>query len=119
MKALLFIFFLVGLTASFKKVAEWFQDTKSINIIPEALIEMVAVFIFICTYGSDYTDEIIWMWVSIAVVLIITAFNLARYGIKDGTLASFAELVFSVAAAFLLICIILARETKRKKRRYK
>lgn len=83
-KALIFVFLLIGLTAFFKKVAEWFQNNKNINIIPAALIEMVAVFVFLGTYGSEYADEIVWMWISVAIVLVITVFNLIKYGIKDG-----------------------------------
>ena len=120
-KALIFIFLLIGLTAGFKKAADWFQYNKNINIVPAAFIEMIAVIIFMFTYGSEYTDEIIWMWVSIAIVLAVTIFNLIRYGVKDGALASLAELAFSISAAFLLACILVSRnqKTKYKKTRYR
>lgn len=119
-KALIFVFLLIGLTAFFKKVAEWFQNNKNINIIPAALIEMVAVFVFLGTYGSEYADEIVWMWISVAIVLVITVFNLIKYGIKDGILASLAELVFSISAALLIACILVTSGKKtRKKTRYK
>lgn len=83
-KALIFVFLLIGLTAFFKKATEWFQNNKNINIIPAALIEMVAVFVFLGTHGSEYADEIVWMWISVAIVLVITVFNLIKYGIKVG-----------------------------------
>lgn len=119
-KALIFVFLLIGLTAFFKKAAEWFQNNKNINIIPAALIEMVAVFVFLGTYGSQYTDEIIWMWISVAIVLVITVFNLIKYGIKDGILVSLAELVFSISAALLIACILVTSGKKtRKKTRYR
>ncbi len=116
-KALIFVFLLIGLTAYFKKAAEWFVDNKNINIIPAALIEMVAVIVFMFTYGSEYTDEIIWMWVSVAVVIAVTIFNLIKYGLKDGALASLAELVFSISAAFLLACILVASGSKKKNKK--
>lgn len=119
-KALIFVFLLIGLTAFFKKAAEWFQNNKNINIIPAALIEMVAVFVFIGTYGSEYADEIVWMWISVAIVLVITVFNLIKHGIKDGILASLAELVFSISAALLIACILVTSGKKtRKKTRYR
>ena len=120
-KVLLFLFLLLGLTAGFKKAADWFQYNKNINIVPAAFIEMIAVIIFMFTYGSEYTDEIIWMWVSIAIVLAVTIFNLIRHGVKDGALASLAELAFSISAAFLLVCILVSRsqKTKYKKTRYR
>lgn len=119
-KALIFVFLLIGLTAFFKKVAEWFQNNKNINIIPAALIEMVAVFVFLGTYGSEYADEIVWMWISVAIVLVITVFNLIKYGIKDGILVSLAELVFSISAALLIACILVTSGKKtRKKTRYR
>lgn len=73
---------------------------------------MVAVIVFMFTYGSKSTDEMIWMWVSIAVVLVVTIFNSIKYGLKDGALASLAELVFSISAAFLLTCILVSRNQK-------
>ena len=119
-KALIFVLLLIGLTAFFKNAAEWFQDNKNINIVPAAFIEMIAVFVFMGTYGSEYTDEIIWMWVAVAIVLVITLFNLIKYGIKDGILASLAELVFSISAALLIACILVTSGKKtRKKTRYK
>lgn len=120
-KTLVFVLLLIGLTSGFKKVADWFQHNKSINIVPAALIEMLAVIIFMVTYGSEHTAEIVWMWVSVAIVLAIIIFNLIRYGVKDGTLASLAELIFSVSAAFLLILILASRsqKTKRKKTRHR
>lgn len=116
-KALIFIILLIGLTAYFKKAAEWFIENKNINIIPAALIEMVAVIVFMFTYGSEYTDEIIWMWVSVSVVLAITIFNLVKCGLKDGALASLAELVFSISAAFLLAYILVASGSKKKSKK--
>lgn len=116
-KALIFVLLLIGLTAFFKNAAEWFQDNKNINIIPAAFIEMIAVFVFMGTYGSEYTDEIIWMWVSVGIVLAVTIFNLIKYGVKDGALASLAELVFSASAAFLLACILISRNKKTKRKR--
>ena len=114
MKMLIFVFVLIILTGIFKKVAEWFENTKNINIIPASFIEMPFVVVFMVTCGSEYTNEIIWMWVSVAVVVAVTIFNLVKYGLKDGTLVSLAELLFSVAAAFLLICIIVSRSSKKK-----
>jgi len=117
-KVLLIVLLLAGLTAGFRAVAEWFRDTKNINILPASLIEMVAVIVFAFTYGSKYTDEIIWMWVSVAVVLAVTVFNLIKYGLKDGILASIAELFFSVSSAFLLLCLLAARGGKSKGKSY-
>ena len=115
-KALIFIIALIGLTACFKKASEWFDKNKGINILPGALVEMVAVIIFMFTYGSEYNNDVTWMWVSIAVVLAVTIFNLIRHGLKDGILASLAELVFSISAAFLLACILVTSGREKKNR---
>lgn len=118
-KSLIFILILFGLTASFKKVADWFQNTKNINIIPASLIEMVAIIIFIFTYGSTYTNEVIWMWLSIAIILVIIILNLIKYGLKNGALASIAELAFCISAAFLLACILITRSQKSNDKRHR
>lgn len=118
-KAIIFIFLLLGLTVIFKKVAEWFQDTKDINILPASLIEMVAVIIFMFNFGSELKEDIIWTCISILIIVIVTIFNLIKYGIKDGALLSLAELIFSVSAAFLIAFIFLAGTEKRKVRKKK
>lgn len=118
--ALAFVFLLIVLTVLFKKTAEWFQDAKNINILPAALMEMAAVLVFLWTWGSQYTNDRIWMWAAVAVVAAITVFNWIQYGIKDGTLASLAELIFSISAALLVACILVTGGKKpRKKTRYK
>ena len=97
-----------------------FKDfsNKNINIVPASFIVMIAVIIFMFTYGSTYTDEIIWMWVSIAIVVAVTIFNLIKYGLKDGLLASIAELAFSSATALLLLSYLIVRsDNKTKKKR--
>ena len=117
-KALLVILLLIGLTGLFTKAANWFKYNKNINIVPASFIEMIAVIIFMFTYGSTYTDEIIWMWVSIAIVVTVTIFNLIKYGLKDGLLASIAELAFSSATALLLLSYLIVRsDNKTKKKR--
>jgi len=116
-KVLFFALLLFGLTAVFKRVAEWFEDVKNINIVPAALVEVVAVIIFIFTHGSKSTGGIVWMWVSVAVVLVVTIVNLIKYGIKDGVLVSFSELAFSVSAALLLICVFVSQNEKNKYKR--
>ncbi len=118
-KALLVILLLIGLCAAFKKTAEWFKHTKNINIVPAAFIEMIAAIIFMFTYGSTYTDEIVWMWVSIAIVIAITIFNLIKHGLKDGLLASLAELIFSASAALLLLSYLVVRNERSTKRKRK
>lgn len=116
-KAILIILLLVGLCAAFRKAAEWFQENKNINIIPAAFIEMIAAIIFMFTYGSTYTDEIVWMWIAVAIIVAITIFNLIKYGLKDGILASLAELIFSAAAALLILSYLVVRSERRTKRR--
>ena len=111
-KALICIILLVGLAAVFRRVANWFEYNKNINIVPASVIEMVAVIIFMFTYGSTYTNDIIWMWISIAIVLVVTIFNFIKYGFKDGLLASFAELAFSLSTAFLIACILVSKNKK-------
>ena len=116
-KAILIILLLVGLCAAFRKVAEWFQDNKNINIVPAAFVEMIAAIIFMFTYGSTSTEEIVWMWIAVAIVVAVTIFNLIKYGLKDGILTSLAELVFSVAAALLILSYLVVRSERRTKRR--
>ena len=115
-KALIFVLLLIALTVLFKIVADWFQYNKNINIIPSTLIEMVAVIIFMFTFDSTSTSGLVWMWASVAMVIGITIFNLAQYGIKNGILVSLAELIFSVSAAFLIVCMIVASSSKKKSR---
>ena len=114
---ILSIFLLLGLTAAFKKVSEWFQDNKGMNIIPPALIDMVAVLIFMFHYEGEKTEDTIWICVAIAIVLVIIVFNFIRYGLKNGALASLAELVFSVSAAILVAFLIAASSQKRKRKK--
>ena len=110
---------LIGLTAVFTKVAEWFQENKNINIIPAALIDTIAGAIFVFHYGSKDTKDIIWMCVAIAIVLVILGFNLVKYGFKNGSLASIAELVFSISAAFIIACVIIASSQGSKQNQSK
>ena len=116
-KVLLFVLLLIVLTVIFKIVAEWFQYNKNINILPATFIEMIAVIVFLYTFGSTNTSEAIWMWLSVATVTIISILNLVRYGIRDGILTSLAELVFSVSAVFLIVCILIAGGQKKSNRR--
>ncbi|MBQ8028078.1 MAG: hypothetical protein IJ262_01580 [Clostridia bacterium] len=113
---LIFAFLLIGLTVSFKKVTEWFQYNKNINIIPAALIEMIAVIVFMFNYGSEYTDDVVLMWLSVVLILAITVFNVVKYGIKDGVLASLAELVFSISSAILVAYILVTGGKKARKK---
>ncbi len=119
MKIFLAVVVLLGLGGIFMKAADWFQDTKGINIIPAALIEVVSAVIFVFNYGEDEISSIIWMCVAIAIVLAVTIFNLTKYGLKDGALASLAELVFSVSVVFIFLVMLLSgnNKTKRKNRR--
>lgn len=116
-KTLIFILLLGVLTIGFKKAITWFADNKNINIVPGTFVEMIAVIVFMFTYGSENTRDIIFMWVSVAVVLAITTYNFIKYGLKDGALASVAELGFSASAAFLLVCIFVARGSQKKRKR--
>lgn len=116
--AILFILLLLGLTAVFAKAAEWFQENKK-NITPAALIDVIAEIIFILHYGSKETRDIVWMCVAIVIVIVIIAFNLFKYGLKDGVFASLVELVFSISAAFLILCAIVASGQNGKKKRKK
>lgn len=118
-KALLFVFLLIGLLAVFQKVASWFQDTQNINIIPFAFVEMISVFLFAFNYGGESTKEIIWVCVSIAIVVVITIFNLIKYGLKYGALASLAELLFSIAIVFAILGMLISRNQRTKHRNRK
>lgn len=117
--AIKFILLLLGLTAVFAKVAEWFQENKKINITPVALIDVIAEIIFIVHYGSKDTRDIVWMCMAIVIIIVIVVFNLFKYGLKDGAFASLAELVFSISAAFLILCVFLASGQSGKKKRKK
>ena len=114
---MILIFLLIVLTAVFIKVAEWFQEIININIMPAALIDMIAGIVFILHYGNKDTKDIIWMCVAIAIVLVIIVFNLIKYGFGYGALASLAELVFSISAAFLVVCILIASSQNGKQKR--
>ncbi len=115
-KVLVFVVLLVVLISTFQKVANWFQYTRNINIVPFAFVEMVSVFLFVFNYGGESTEEIIWVWVSVAIVLAVTLFNLIKYGLQNGLLASLTELVFSVAIVFAILGILVSRNQKTKRR---
>lgn len=115
-KVIIFFLLLIGLAAIFNKVANWFQQTKSINIIPCALIEMVAVVIFIFNYGGHDTENIICLCIAITIVAIITILNFVNYGLTDGLLSSIVELLFSITAGLLFVCLLLARNQKYNKK---
>lgn len=93
------------------------KSLKKINIIPLTMLELILVLIFVFTYGSTDTSEIILMWVSVILTVAIWIFDLIKHGIKDGLLASLAETVFSIAVAFLVIATILSVPDKKKKRK--
>ena len=116
-KALLFILLLMGLAAVFMRVIEWFEINKGINILPSTLIEMIAVIVFLFTYGSTDTSKELLMWASVITVIIITIWNLIRYGVLDGLLVSLAELFFSASAAVLIICIFIASDQEKPNKR--
>ncbi len=116
MEILLFVVLLLSLTGAFMKAADWFQDTKGINIVPAALIEMVSVVIFVFNYGKDETGNIIWLCVAIAIVLVVTIFNLMTYGAKHGALVSLAELLFSVSVVFLFLYMLLSNGARKSRR---
>ena len=117
--ALLLLLLLCFLTFGFIKAIEWFQNNKNINIIPATLIDVFAIIIFIWNYEGNHTKNFILMYTAIAVILIIIVFNLLSYGLKDGLLVSFAELVFSIPAALLIVIIFLAEIQKGNKKRKK
>lgn len=115
-KVLIVIFLLVGLASVFEKVADWFLDAKNINIIPASVIETFAVIVFFITCDSRGENDL-WMWMSVSIIVIIAVFNLIKHGIKNGLLASLAELVFSVVAVFLLLCALASGSSKRKRKK--
>ncbi len=117
-KALVFVVLLVILLAVIEKAVRWFQYTKHINIIPAAFVEMIAVILFAFNYGGESMEEIVWVCVSVAVVIAITVFNLIKYGVKNGILASGAELLFSIAIALAVLGILVSRSKKTKHKRF-
>lgn len=109
--ALLFIILLLGLTVVFSKAAEWFDQSKGINIVPASLVNMVAEIIFVYQYTNSENDAIkMNLWISIAIIILLTILimNLMKYGLKDGIFASLAEIVFSISAVIIIIGILLA-----------
>ena len=114
---LLLLFCFLGF--GFIKAIEWFQNNKNINIIPATLIDVFAIIIFLWNYDGDHTKNLILMYTAIAVILIIIVFNLLSYGLKDGLLVSFAELIFSIPAALLIVLILVAGSQKGNKKRKK
>lgn len=117
--AFLLLLLLCLLAFGFIKAIDWFQNNKNINIIPATLIDVFAIIIFLWNYEGDHTKNLLLMYTAIAVILIIIVFNLLRYGLKDGLLVSFAELIFSIPAALLIVLILYADSQKSNKRRKK
>lgn len=116
---ILFVLLLVGLTAVFKTVAEWFLLNRNINIIPAALLDMTAAIIIIFNYGSETTKNRIAMYAAIVMILAIIVFNLMKYGLKYGIFASLAELIFAASATFLIVLILIAESQNSKNTRSK
>lgn len=109
--ALLFIILLLGLIVVFSKAAEWFEQSKGINIVPAALVNMVAEIILVYQYTNSENDAIkmnLWIGIAIIIFLTIIIMNLMKYGLKDGILASLAEIVFSISAVIIIVGILLA-----------
>lgn len=71
------------------------------NIIPLALIDMVAVLIFMFHYGGEKTEDTIWICVAIAIVLVIIVFNFIRYGLKNGGIGKFGRVGFQCIRCIL------------------
>lgn len=114
--AIIFFVLLLVLMIVLNKVTVWFQENKNINIIPAMLIDMIAESIFIFNYGSENEKGIIWICVAITIAFMVIVFNLIKYGFKDGILASFAELIFSVVTVFFIACIFIASSKKSKRK---
>lgn len=115
---LIFLLILVGLLAAFQKVADWFENTRNINIVPASLVDIVAVAIFAFNFGSNEDSETVWICVSVAIVVAVTVMNLIQHGLKNGALASAAELIFSIAVVFVILGMLASiNQKKRKKHR--
>lgn len=117
--ALILIPLLIGLTAVFSIVAEWFMENKNINIIPATVLNLIAGIIFMVNYGSEATINSIGMGAAVSIILVIIILNLNKYGLKTGVLASLAELVFSISAAFIIFIGLVAGSQKGNKKRRK
>lgn len=116
--ALLLIPLLIGLTAVFSIVAEWFVENKKINIIPATVLNLIAGIIFMLNYGGATTINSLGMGAAVSIILAIIILNLNKYGLKTGALASLAELVFSISAAFIIfICLVAGGQNGKKKRK--
>lgn len=107
------------LTAVFKIVAMWFQLNRNINIIPAALLNMTAAIIILFNYDGKSTKNMIALYAAIAMILAIIVFNLMKYGLKYGILASMAEIIFAASAAFLIILILIVESENSKNTRSK
>lgn len=116
---ILFALLLIGLTAVFNTVAEWFQTSRNINIIPAALLDMTAAIIIIFNYGNEATKNRVAMYAAIVMILAITIINLIKYGVKYGILASIAEIIFAASATFLIVLFLLAESQNSKNSRSK
>ena len=114
---LIVVILLLVLTATFNSVADWFEETKNIDILPVALIDVVAVIVFIFACVDKPSGANIWMGLSGAVVLGTVVYNMVQHGYKDGALASLAELVFSISAAFLIIFLLSGTNSKKDKKK--
>lgn len=117
--AFLLLLLLCFLAFGFIKAIEWFQNNKNINIIPATLIDIFAIIIFLWNYEGDHTKNLILMYTAIAVIIIIIVFNFLAYGLKYGFLVSFAELIFGIPAALLIILSLYSVSQKSNKRRKK
>lgn len=107
------------LTAVFKIVAMWFQLNRNINIIPAALLDMTAAIIILFNYDGESTKNMIALYAAIVMMLAIIVFNLMKYGLKYGILASMAEIVFAASAAILIVLILIAESQNSKNTRSK
>lgn len=107
------------LTAVFKIVAMWFQLNRNINIIPAALLNMTAAIIILFNYDGKSTKNMIALYAAIAMILAIIVFNLMKYRLKYGILASMAEIIFAASAAILIILILIVESQSSKNTRSK
>lgn len=59
------ILLLIGLTAVFKRVSSVLFEKYSINIIPSAIVQMIAVITFLLNYGGKNQSNTMFLILSV------------------------------------------------------
>lgn len=121
MEIAIIVILALGIIGLICGVPRWFQENKDINITPGCLMDVAGelALVFSTCFRDDEPLKWIFLVVGLTIVLGLVVYNIRTYGVKDGALASLAELVFAAAAVIVILLVLTSASNKKKKKKSK